>query len=152
MQTQKKNIIFIITQALIIILNLYLNYLFIQNYLTTHLPDSYWLWRLPSFLAILLLVIWTLLLLILKQMIPNSLFLISLTLSLTPSLLFLLLIIGVKHIIINLTQTTRPILMNQSICFGYLLVITLLNIMSVLIYLIALIWQIAKTHAKKQLD
>ena len=91
-------------------------------------------------------------LLILKQMIPNNLFLISLTLSLTPSLLFLLLIIGVKHIIINLTQTTRPILMNQSICFGYLLVITLLNIMSILIYLIALIWQIAKTHVKKQLD
>ena len=152
MHKQKKNTVFIIANTLIIISNLYINYLFIQNYLTMHLPDSYWLWRLPSFLAVLLLIIWVLILLILKQMIPNSLFLISLTLSLTPSLLFLLLIIGVKHIIINLAQTTRPILMNQSICFGYLLVITLLNIMSVLIYLIALIWQIAKTHAKKQLD
>lgn len=116
----------------------------LNNFIKTGIPDSLFLWHLPPVFPTLSLISLVIINLIINKIIVNFYFAISQFLILIPLYFYLLLALGLKHIIINLTQTTQPIIMSQAICFGYLIVNALIAILAYLSYAFAIIKQFKK--------
>lgn len=119
----KKHSFYLTLSSALITANYYLYYILKQNYLIKDKLAATYLWHLPEYLYFCLFILLIIVNITLNKLQENlpSIFIFSKIFYLTPLYAYLLLNLNLKHMLINLSQSTHADLVDQSICFGFLL-------------------------------
>lgn len=138
----------IILNQIIILSLIYLNYSIANNYYSYYklsgTPGRYWIWGLPRYIALILLIFLIMLTRFLSQTDFNYHFCFTRIMIFAPLYSYLLLILGFKNVIISLLQISNLQEASEAIAFGYMLFIITLTAISCVSFSIEFITQFKK--------
>lgn len=138
----------IILNQTIILGLIYLNYYIANNYYSYYklsgMPGQYWIWDLPRYFALILLVFLIMLTRFLSRTDFNYHFCFTRIMVFAPLYSYLLLVLGFKTVIISLLQTNNLKEASDAIAFGYMLFIIALTAISYISFSIEFIIQFKK--------
>ena len=141
----------IVLNQIIILSLIYLNYCIANNYYSYYklsgTPGRYWIWDLPRYVALILLIFLIMLTRFLSQTDFNYHFCFTHIMIFAPLYSYLLLVLGFKNVIISLLQISNLQKASEAIAFGYMLFIITLTAISCVSFSIEFIAQFKKESA-----